>query len=39
VAAGFKTDELERIAQRAGAVQPKARKHRPWFRLTLVIPS
>lgn len=37
VEAGFRAEELERIARAAGAADPKVRRHRPWFRLSLVM--
>jgi hypothetical protein len=36
VAAGFRIQELERLAWHAGLRQPVVRRHRPWFRISLV---
>lgn len=36
VQAGFRTEELGRLAQAAGLQRTQVRKHRPWFRLSLV---
>lgn len=39
VAAGFRADELESLARAAGASVVTVRKHRPWFRLSAVVPA
>jgi 2-polyprenyl-3-methyl-5-hydroxy-6-metoxy-1,4-benzoquinol methylase len=39
VAAGFTTAELARIARQAGAENAEIRSHRPWFRISAVIPA
>lgn len=38
VAAGFHLRELAALARQAGASQPLVRRHRPWFRVSLVLP-
>jgi 2-polyprenyl-3-methyl-5-hydroxy-6-metoxy-1,4-benzoquinol methylase len=37
VEAGFRRRELAALARAAGADRPRVRKHRPWFRLSLVM--
>ncbi len=39
VAASFKADELRGIGQQAGAKEAQIRRHWPWFRISMVIPS
>ncbi len=39
VAASFKPDEMRWIGQQAGAKGMLVRTHRPWFRISMVIPS
>jgi SAM-dependent methyltransferase len=36
VAAGFRREELARLARAAGIEAPEVRRHRPWFRLSLI---
>jgi SAM-dependent methyltransferase len=38
VAAGFHLRELAALARQAGASRPLVRRHRPWFRVSLVLP-
>ena len=37
VAAGFRPDELERLARAAGAPEVLVRLHRPWFRISAIL--
>lgn len=37
VQAGFRTEELGRLAQAAGLQRARVRRHLPWFRLSLVV--
>jgi len=38
VQAGFRPEELEALARASGAAGFTVRSHRPWFRLSLVVP-
>ena len=39
VAAGFRAEELASLARAAGASAVTVRRHRPWFRLSAVVPA
>lgn len=39
VEAAFRPDELAALAKAAGAAGSRVRRHRPWFRLSLVMPA
>jgi SAM-dependent methyltransferase len=39
VQAGFHPEELRALAHAAGATRMSVRRHRPWFRLSLVVPA
>jgi 2-polyprenyl-3-methyl-5-hydroxy-6-metoxy-1,4-benzoquinol methylase len=39
VAAGFRTEELAFLTRAAGANGAVVRRHRPWFRLSVVVPA
>jgi hypothetical protein len=39
VAATFRADELATLARAAGADSLRVRRHRPWFRVSLVVPA
>lgn len=39
VAAAFRPEEIRALARAAGAAGVRVRRHRPWFRLTAIIPA
>lgn len=39
VASGFRAAELDTLAWAAGALRPLIRRHRPWFRISMVLPA